>query len=482
MQSEQFNRSWAALYLWMEALNTRLAGCEVLSAFTHRKQQLELHFNVHGSELNLIWKTAGQNATLALFERSSLPRKRVDVLKKLVSKQVFKKAVIHSKDRILAIRFESGIELILGFYPAALNAFLLENGEASDQFFKQPTLPELTDDWIDESMPLPDDIPGNVGAATLRLAQAGLHLSENGSLEFGPAQTQTNLDITQLGRAVQKQQKIKSAPEPLSALVQHARTLQKRWQQKLAKIKDELDAAKTWPEEQIRLQGLQIAQAMQLVPEDGCYRIPTEMSPTGEALTLSGSDDIPLTTEIERSAKSIRKSKLKLSQLDQVVAEVKNDIQAIGTLLEQPDFDKLNSFLSRHGKTIDARGTQKSERTPFKKYTSPSGYDILVGRGSKDNDTLTFKVANKNDWWFHARQIRGSHVILRTGNQLPQRADIQRAAEYAARNSKAQHAGIVVVQYCQRKHLSKPKGAPPGTVLVHHEQSITIDLDQSDLT
>jgi predicted ribosome quality control (RQC) complex YloA/Tae2 family protein len=68
--------------------------------------------------------------------------------------------------------------------------------------------------------------------------------------------------------------------------------------------------------------------------------------------------------------------------------------------------------------------------------------------------------------------------VLKTGKQEPDRRDLIEAARLAARNSNAKHAGIVVVQYCQRKHITKPKGAPPGVVLVHQEQTLTIDLDE----
>ena len=181
-----------------------------------------------------------------------------------------------------------------------------------------------------------------------------------------------------------------------------------------------------------------------------------------------------------QKSKKIRKSKVKLKQLEEIIPQVKNNIQSLESLLEQDDADALKVFLQKHGESLDRSGRQQTERKPYKKYQSPGGFDILVGRSSSDNDTLTFKVANKNDWWFHVRQVRGSHVILKTGNQTPQQSDIQKAAELAALNSKAKHSGIVVVQYCQRKHLSKPKGASPGTVLVHQESSITIDLDQGN--
>jgi predicted ribosome quality control (RQC) complex YloA/Tae2 family protein len=139
---------------------------------------------------------------------------------------------------------------------------------------------------------------------------------------------------------------------------------------------------------------------------------------------------------------------------------------------------EIEDFLKEHGEAAPGTRNAPAKRLPFTRYTAPSGIDILVGRGARDNDALTFKIAHKEDWWLHARGVPGSHVILKTGKREPEQRDLLEAARLAARNSNAKHAGIVVVQYCQRKHVSKPKGSPPGVVLVHQEKTLTIDLSE----
>src|SRR6185312_12066556 len=98
-------------------------------------------------------------------------------------------------------------------------------------------------------------------------------------------------------------------------------------------------------------------------------------------------------------------------------------------------------------------------------YKSSDGYEILVGRGARDNDNLTFRVARPNDLWLHSADYPGSHVVVRRVNrqEIPHRTVIE-AAQLAARFSHAGKDAKVVVHYTPRKFLSKPRGAAPGLV------------------
>lgn len=99
------------------------------------------------------------------------------------------------------------------------------------------------------------------------------------------------------------------------------------------------------------------------------------------------------------------------------------------------------------------------------------GYVILVGRNSRQNDELT-RRAHSEDWWLHARQRAGSHVVIQSrGNAegVPQGVRL-RAAQLAAYYSKGRNAAKVPVICTRVKHLKKPKGAKPGLVLVSKEE------------
>jgi predicted ribosome quality control (RQC) complex YloA/Tae2 family protein len=478
VEPQKFIRSWPALWLWMQHLNKQLRGRELGLTYTYRKGRLDIQFLDTDNVFLLSWEKKGNQVTITSSHSSSLPRKRVEVLRKISSESKVRNISIHAKDRLLRIDFSHSDQLILGFYPGANNVYYLSAGSLQDSFLKQDELPPISDSWLAPMDKLPTSIPGTgITHSQLMAAKNGLSADwENNSIIFAPAENTSEMNISEFTIDV-----LKHANRPkettAASLRKTARTVLKRWKSKAGKIESELVEARTWPDLKQKLQALQIGLAMGMSSTDGLLTIPAELSATEQDLTIQVEDDVPLNQAIESTAKKIRKYQGKLDHLEDVLVTVHGDIQALEQLLDNPEDKQVLNFLQEHGESLDRAGKQQVDRKPYKKYQSPGGFDILVGRSSQDNDALTFKVANKNDWWFHARKVRGSHVILRTGSQAPQHIDIIAAAEHAARNSQAKHSGVVVVQYCQRKHLSKPKGAHPGTVLVHQEQSITINLD-----
>ncbi|MEA3288475.1 MAG: NFACT RNA binding domain-containing protein [Candidatus Marinimicrobia bacterium] len=479
MKAANFIKSWPALWLWMHYWDEHLKGAQLDIAYTFRKARLDIHFSNAPQVTKLGWEKQGNQAIISASNQVTLPKRRVEVLKRIPQGSEVAGVKIHAQDRLLRFDLTNDFQLILGCFPAVLNVYLYHKHSCVDRFLKQIEPAHFSDNWLSVNDSLPASIPGgHLSRHDLEIARHGITLDQTtGELAFDSTAGRNGLPIDELVLAVFRSgQKPKQAP--VVSIKKTAGTVLKRWQVKLTKVRTELQEALLWPDLEIRLQAFQIGLGMGKLTSSNELHLPAELSPTGSALTLYLEDHSSLQQAIESTAKKIRKFKLKIGQLEAIIPQIQTDIHDLEQLLEQDDNTALRTYLLTKGEALDRSGRRQTERKPYKKYQSPGGYDILVGRGSSDNDVLTFKVAGKNDWWFHARQIRGSHVILRTGNQQPQQPDIVSAAKHAARNSKAKHSGIVVVQYCQRKHLSKPKGSPPGTVLVHHEKSITIDLDQ----
>jgi len=113
---------------------------------------------------------------------------------------------------------------------------------------------------------------------------------------------------------------------------------------------------------------------------------------------------------------------------------------------------------------------------PYYKFTLDK-WEILVGKSARDNDVLTFKVARPNDFWFHAQNVTGSHVVLRNPQKLisAPKSIIERAAGIAAFYCKAKHSGIVPVVYTMKKYVWKGKNSPPGLVSIKFEKSIIVE-------
>jgi len=108
------------------------------------------------------------------------------------------------------------------------------------------------------------------------------------------------------------------------------------------------------------------------------------------------------------------------------------------------------------------------------------GYEVLIGKGDADNDELTFALAAPEDFWLHvAGGVPGSHVVIRNPDKLDAlpRAVVERAAELAARHSKARDARRVDVHLCRVADVSKPRGAPPGQVELRRWERVRVHRD-----
>lgn len=118
-------------------------------------------------------------------------------------------------------------------------------------------------------------------------------------------------------------------------------------------------------------------------------------------------------------------------------------------------------------------------RLPYRSFLTSGGLEVRVGRSARDNDLLTFRHAAPEDIWLHARSVPGSHVILRWGTPeaAPPSRDLHEAATLAALHSDARSSGVVAVDWTRRKHLRKPRGAAPGSVIPQRVKTVFVEPD-----
>ncbi len=112
-----------------------------------------------------------------------------------------------------------------------------------------------------------------------------------------------------------------------------------------------------------------------------------------------------------------------------------------------------------------------------RRFDSPDGMEILVGRSASDNDVLTFKIAAQKDFWMHVAGESGSHVVVRNPDGLDAlpRGTLRYAAALAAGYSKAKNAGKVAVHVARVKDVRKPKGLPSGKVTLSRYKSVKVE-------
>ncbi len=129
-------------------------------------------------------------------------------------------------------------------------------------------------------------------------------------------------------------------------------------------------------------------------------------------------------------------------------------------------------------RTPSRKSSSKSKAEPVatsqpRRYSTPSGYELLIGRNNRQNDILTFRTAGDYDLWFHSQEIPGSHALLRLpAGSVPDEADLQGVADLAAYYSQARESDRVPVVYTQPKYVYKPKGAKPGMAIYKQETVI----------
>ena len=177
-----------------------------------------------------------------------------------------------------------------------------------------------------------------------------------------------------------------------------------------------------------------------------------------------------------------------LSELTKEVKEEIDHLESISAALDiaqkEEDLVEIKEELTESGYIRRKSGSKKQKITskPFH-YISSDGFHMYVGKNNYQNDQLTFQFATGNDWWFHAKHMTGSHVVVKLGNatELPDRT-FEEAARLAAYYSKGRNQEKVEIDYIQKKHVKKPSGAKPGFVVYYTNFSMAIDSNIEGIT
>lgn len=175
-----------------------------------------------------------------------------------------------------------------------------------------------------------------------------------------------------------------------------------------------------------------------------------------------------------------RKAKNQKIEIEQLKKNIRNkeiEIEGLKDQLTDTAQTKDIKTLKKKNKT-GPNTTKPLESTIYRKYQY-LGFDILLGRSAVKNDELTFKVANKDDLWLHAKDTSGSHVVIRhrAGHNIPDKV-LEKAASLAAWHSKRRSEQYVPVAYTPRKHVRKTKDLVAGQVIVEKEKVILVPPEQ----
>lgn len=179
--------------------------------------------------------------------------------------------------------------------------------------------------------------------------------------------------------------------------------------------------------------------------------------------------------------------------LTELIVQVQDEISHLESIMtaldiaeKEEDLNQIREELMEYGYIRRKGGKRNAQKQRFVSkpfhYVSSDGFDIYVGKNNYQNDELTFKFATGNDWWFHAKGIPGSHVILKSeGKEVPD-STFEQAGRLAAYYSKGRGQEKVEIDYTPKKNIKKTPGGKPGFVIYHTNYSLNIDSDISGIT
>lgn len=168
--------------------------------------------------------------------------------------------------------------------------------------------------------------------------------------------------------------------------------------------------------------------------------------------------------------------KIEIQQLQKNLEDKENHLLDLETQLEEAalisNFRELRAFEKNHN--LISTKKDKQETIPYKRFEI-DGFEVLVGKSARANDELLRHYSWKEDLWLHAKDVAGSHVILKfkSGQNFPN-PTIERAAELAAYYSKNKTESLAAVIYTPCKYVRKVKGSAPGAVMVDKERVVMV--------
>ena len=271
-------------------------------------------------------------------------------------------------------------------------------------------------------------------------------------------------------------------PPEKDRLKKFVKTELSRAENKLDILKEELRQAENAEDYKIRGDNLMTYAHLFQDHEDASLTVDDIYSETGGKITLKLDQRLTLSQNMQAFYHKYDKLKRAQKLLDEQIAlcsenirylaSVETSLAASSTLseIEEIKEELIESGFLKEGKK---KKRQDKPSAPFQ-FMTEDGKSILVGKNNYQNDRLTFRTAAPDDLWLHAKDIPGSHVILRLSGEEPSEESLHHAAILAAHFSKAQDSSNVPVDYTYRRYVKKPSGSRPGFVIFTHQKTLYV--------
>ncbi|MEX2572760.1 MAG: NFACT RNA binding domain-containing protein [Balneolaceae bacterium] len=519
------NNYYALIYL-TDHVNNKLENARFITGISPHKNVWEGYFEQPGGLKQRVVFSTGPGET-ALFTDDYRPPKKSNVLRffETLSGDTVEKVTLADGDRLLSIHFTSSSVLTFQLFGNKANLFLVENGRITDAFKNkrkvagrsapEPRTPEKPGKppngadakqlllHYDQKLPrhlitpvidqfdLEGANPERVRKIAERLVDAMINRPEFRVLENGglclipedilPLKTQRIYDNIndavkysyykashlrrfenrlsrvrpELAKALKKSAKALSQLEDADKALERADKYEEYGHLLMAHAHEERDQSKDILEvsdfyRNNRITGIELKKNMSIADNAEYYY-----------------------ERAARAKRRVQEAKRRRKELEKETGRLESlldSIENVENLNELQDWEKAHGGELKDLEILP--GSSQKVSLPWRK-TTVGGYEIWIGKNAKSNDRLTSR-AHKEDMWLHARGAGGSHVVIRMENRSgrPPAGVIRRAASYAAWHSKIRGSSLAPVICTKRKYVTKPKGAPAGTVRVQREEVI----------
>ena len=492
--TSQMYHTWFFQKRLAEALNSELEGLTLLACFSQQKDELILSFASKEKELHIRVDLSSQVSILSFRDSFSRARKNsVDLFGELLDQQVTS-VFSYLHERSFQIKFSGEFQLIFKMHGSRSNVLIAKNdrvekifrnnlpGDLSIRPTELDNQTELTDEVVlrllgkknhdifkNQSM-APSQFCDRLNSSPfyvgLNVDQPYLKLvdTEHPSLITNDAIEASNFFADLHYRHVQLSREKGQIAQIIRKQIRQSENYVIKTQKNLHDITHQRSTEEVANLIMANLHTLKSGQ--------------TEA--TLEDLYAGGLIKIKLNPKLspQKNAENFyRKSKNKKIEIQKLEDNITSKQKAsnklhnqLAALDEIERIKELRTFISKNFSSI----TKKEAPLPYHKFVI-DGYDVLVGKNAKSNDILTQRIATKNDLWLHARDVPGSHVVIRErpGSSFPTPV-IEKVAALAAWFSKRKTDSLCPVIFTPKKFVRKIKGAPAGQVVVEKEEVVMV--------
>ncbi|GAA4045605.1 hypothetical protein GCM10022409_34570 [Hymenobacter glaciei] len=496
------------------ALTEQLRGYRVAACFTQEKDELVVGLTNGTAEFWLKAQLGANFPALALPETFQRARANsVDLFPDLLGEQV-ETVVAWPQDRVLQVNFRSGARLAFKLYGPRPNAIFRTTHDGAAQLFQQKLLADA--DLRPQTAPAPA-VPGKLPPPLADLPLRYLRTHGYDEAEPEAKSRQVNQVLAQLekpahyyiiqldGRTrlsllpIREVLETFAGDDPLAALRRFVpmalgrRALETETQQLrqlLTRRADEAGTAAAHARRRLHALAheagyrnsadLIMANLHAIAPGAAQVEVIDFYTNEPRIIKLKPREKPQRTAEnLYRKAKNQQIEERELTErIARREAEAFTALERLEEMDNEPalaELRGLRNWRKQHGLDPTANANTKATgELPFKVFED-RGFTILVGRSAENNDLLTQKYAHKDDLWLHAKDVAGSHVVIRhrAGQTVPEPV-IEHAAMLAGWYSKRQNDTLCPVTVTPKKFVRKPRGARPGQVIVERERVVLV--------